>query len=429
MIKRVHPFFSRVEISRAWPHMGCQRGFERRYGTGLSKKHRGQDQAIDAYSKKTLTPVKFQHLCHMMTNGKPNHMKLKLAALFLKKELPIRLAKMIGDLESLPYGLSQTHSISRLHGIYVNTFNQIVNYPTMEIEKDYIPFVEVLKNMLRNHRYTVPMTAMGLFEMKRANPVISEHSTLCPFLGQFLNKFFQSRIVLRLLSAHLVCCVEGYSGWSGEIDHNCDFDWICESIAADVTNVCNHNYGRTPSIVVRNKLRKKFSYFPGHIHVMLFELLKNSCRAVCEFHKDSKFLPPVQLIVAGGGNEVSIKIQDEGGGIALDDIEKIWLYTYSSAHISENTWDDKKLVNALKGSLVWYKLPGQLLPNEQEDERVDLFGGIVDAPMAGFGYGLPIAKVYATFLGGSIEFKSVHRHGADAYIFLPIINPHAVLPG
>jgi len=171
--------------------------------------------------------------------------------------------------------------------------------------------------------------------------------------------------------------------------------------------------------------------------VILFELLKNSCRAVCEFHKDSIKLPPVQIIVVGGGNEVSIKIQDEGGGIPLDDINKIWLYTYSSARIPEDTWDDKKLVKALKGSLAFYQLPGQLetptvvyegMLNEHEDERVDLYGGIVDAPMAGFGYGLPIARVYATFFGGSMDLKSVHRHGTDTYVFLPFLKPDDLMP-
>lgn len=437
MIRRMLPIFSDAGIVEAWRPLSCPKSFEHKYVRRISKKYDGQDRAIVAFSKKSVTPIKFQHMCNMMTDGKPNHVKLKLAALFLKKELPIRLAKMLGDLESLPYGLSQTSSIASLREIYVSTFNQIVNYPTKDIEQDYTPFVDLLKVILRNHRYVVPMTAMGLVEMKRGNPTISDLSTSCPFLGQFLTKFFLSRIALRLLTAHLICCVEGWKDYSAEIHHNCDFDEICEAIAADVTNICNHNYGRAPVIEVRSRLKKKFTYLPGHIHVILFELLKNSCRAVCEFHKDSINLPPIQVIVVGGGNEVSIKIQDEGGGIPLDDINKIWLYTYSSARISEDTWDDKKLVNALKGSLVFYKLPGKLettlgesegVPDEHEDERVDLFGGIVDAPMAGFGYGLPIARVYATFFGGSMDLKSVHRHGTDTYVFLPFIKPDTLLP-
>merc|ERR1711920_1116335 len=282
------------------------------------------------------------------------------------------------------------------------------------------------------------MTAMGLVEMKRANPSLYDVSVQCPFLGQFLNKFFEARLALRLLMGHLICCQENKQGNSGEIHLNCNFDRICRAAIDDVIFICDRNYGRTPAIQVKNRLKKQFTYLPGHIHVILFELLKNSCRAVCEFHENSKDLPAIQVIVVGGERDVAIKIQDEGGGIALEEIEKIWLYTYSSARIAEENWDDKELVNALKNSLVWYKLPGHLeatkggfngLPIEDEgDQHVDLMGGVVDAPMAGFGYGLPIARVYASFFGGSLDLKSAHGHGTDTYIHLPFVNPNVLLP-
>lgn len=402
-------------------------------------KSSGQERSIVAYSQKNSTPIKFQQLCNMITNGKTDRARMKMGALFLKKELPIRLAKLIGDLESLPYGLSGTNSITRLRRVYTSSFNQMVTYPTSEIEKDFVPFIELLRDILRNHRFVVPMTAMGLVEMRRANPSLTDVSTQCPFLGQFLNKFFEARLALRLLMGHLVCCQENKEGYRGEIHLDCDFDRISKAAAADVQFICDLNYGRTPAIEVRNKLKKQFTYLPGHIHVILFELLKNSCRAVCEFHKNSKTLPPIQVIIVGGENDVAIKIQDEGGGIALDQMEKIWLYTYSSARIPEDIQDDKKLVNALKGSLVWHGFPGHkeiteggvhhIITNENKDKiGVDLMGGIVDAPMAGFGYGLPISRVYSTLFGGTVELKSAHGHGADTYVYLPFINPDVVLP-
>lgn len=402
-------------------------------------KSSGQERSIFAYSQKNSTPIKFQQLCNMVTNGKTDRARMKMGAFFLKQELPIRLAKLIGDLESLPYGLSETNSITRLRRIYVGSFNQMVTYPTSEIEQDFVPFIELLRDILRNHRFVVPMTAMGLFEMRRANPSLSDVSVQCPFLGQFLNKFFEARLVFRLLMGHLICCQQNKQGNSGEIHLDCDFYRISKAAVADVTFICDRVYGRTPAIEVRNKLKKQFTYLPGHIHVILFELLKNSCRAVCEFYKNSETLPPIQVIIVGGESDVAIKIQDEGGGIALDQMEKIWLYTYSSASIPEDIWDDKKLVNALKGSLVWHGFPGHkeiteggvhhIITNENKDQLgVDLMGGIVDAPMAGFGYGLPIARVYATLFGGTVELKSAHGHGADTYVYLPFIKPDIVLP-
>lgn len=50
------------------------------------------------------------------------------------------------------------------------------------------------------------------------------------------------------------------------------------------------------------------SYVPTHLHLMVFELVKNSLRAVQERFMDSdKVAPPVRIIVADGLEDVTIK--------------------------------------------------------------------------------------------------------------------------
>ena len=52
-----------------------------------------------------------------------------------------------------------------------------------------------------------------------------------------------------------------------------------------------------------------FSYVPTHLHLMVFELVKNSLRAVQESFMDSdKVPPPVRIIVADGIEDVTIKV-------------------------------------------------------------------------------------------------------------------------
>ena len=51
-----------------------------------------------------------------------------------------------------------------------------------------------------------------------------------------------------------------------------------------------------------------FRYVPAHLHLMVFELVKNSLRAVQERFMDSDKLAPIRIIVADGIEDVTIKV-------------------------------------------------------------------------------------------------------------------------
>ncbi|KAG1364880.1 hypothetical protein G6F60_013676 [Rhizopus arrhizus] len=40
------------------------------------------------------------------------------------------------------------------------------------------------------------------------------------------------------------------------------------------------------------------------------------------------------------------------------------------------------------------------------------------APMAGFGYGLPISRLYARYFGGDLKLISMEGYGTDVYLHL-----------
>lgn len=77
-------------------------------------------------------------------------------------------------------------------------------------------------------------------------------------------------------------------------------------------------------------------------------------------------------------------MSDEGGGIPRSGLPKIFTYLYSTA----------------KNPL---------------DERSDL--GTADiATMAGYGYGLPISRLYARYFGGDLQIISMEGYGMSNYI-------------
>lgn len=60
---------------------------------------------------------------------------------------------------------------------------------------------------------------------------------------------------------------------------------------------------------------------------MLFEVLKNSLRAVVEKHgTECDEFPPVKVIVAEGKEDITIKISDEGGGIPRSAVPLVWTF-------------------------------------------------------------------------------------------------------
>lgn len=106
-----------------------------------------------------------------------------------------------------------------------------------------------------------------------------------------------------------------------------------------------------------------FAYVPGHLSHICFELLKNSLRAVVERygHENEDALPPIKVIVSEGREDITIKISDEGGGIPRSAIPLIWTYMYTT-------------------------MQGQDLQQDFQDTDFK-------APMAGFGYGLPLSRL------------------------------------
>lgn len=68
-------------------------------------------------------------------------------------------------------------------------------------------------------------------------------------------------------------------------------------------------YASAPDVVVYGDPQFTFPYVPSHLHHMVFELVKNSLRAVNDRFEDSiEEVPPVRLVVAEGGEDVTIKV-------------------------------------------------------------------------------------------------------------------------
>lgn len=89
--------------------------------------------------------------------------------------------------------------------------------------------------------------------------------------------------------------------------------------------------------------------------------------------------PPIRLVVAEGEEDITIKVSDEGGGIPRSGLPRIWTYLYTTAR------------------------------SPLEDMERDGADGGGDGPavLAGYGYGLPISRLYARYFGGDLQILSM----------------------
>lgn len=327
-------------------------------------------------------------LRYMMEFGsKPTDKNLLISAQFLHKELPIRIARRAIELETLPYGLSEKPAVLKVRDWYLDSFRDLRSFPDIRSTSDERDFTQMIKAIKVRHNNVVPMMALGLQQLKKEMDPKIVYEDLDE-IHQFLDRFYMSRIGIRMLIGQHVelhnpnpppHCI-------GYIDTKMSPVQVARNASEHARCACLREYGSAPDFNIYGDPSFTFPYVPSHLHLMVFELVKNSLRAVEERYMDSdKVAPPIRIIVADGLEDVTIKVSDEGGGIPRSGLPKIFTYLYSTAR------------NPL-------------------DENTDLAADM--GTMAGYGYGLPISRLYARYFGGDLQIISMEGYGTDAYLHL-----------
>ena len=66
-------------------------------------------------------------------------------------------------------------------------------------------------------------------------------------------------------------------------------------------SICMREYGGSPDVIVYGDNKFNFAYVPSHLHHMVFELVKNSLRAVQDkFEDEDDDMPPIRCVCGGG---------------------------------------------------------------------------------------------------------------------------------
>jgi len=112
----------------------------------------------------------------------------------------------------------------------------------------------------------------------------------------------------------------------------------------------------------------------------MMELLKNSFDATVKNACDENDIAkrPVHILVCMDDQSIVIRVSDRAGGIPAEVGDQIWSYFYGAAANSD----------------------------------------VPATPLAGYGVGLPLSRLYARYLGDQLEIRSFPGFGTDAYLML-----------
>ncbi|XP_076855323.1 pyruvate dehydrogenase (acetyl-transferring) kinase isozyme 2, mitochondrial [Brachyhypopomus gauderio] len=350
---------------------------------------------IDHFAKFSPSPLSMKQFLDF---GSTNACE-KTSFVFLRQELPVRLSNIMKEINLLPDRLLSTPSVQRVHSWYVQSLMEILEFLERSPEDHRVlgEFVDTLVNIRNRHNDVVPTMAQGVIEYREAfgqDPLTNQN------IQYFLDRFYMSRISIRMLINQHTLVFDGatnpiHPNTIGSIDPHCEVTEVVKDAYESAKMLCDQYYLSSPHLLLQelntNDSNQSISivYVPSHLYHMLFELFKNAMRATIENCSEGTSLPPIEVMVALGGEDLSIKMTDRGGGVPFRKTENLFSYMYSTAPV----------------------------PQLDQQHR---------APLAGFGYGLPISRLYARYFQGDLQLYSMEGFGTDAVIHLKALSTDSV---
>uniref|UniRef100_A0A023FJQ5 Protein-serine/threonine kinase n=1 Tax=Amblyomma cajennense TaxID=34607 RepID=A0A023FJQ5_AMBCJ len=348
---------------------------------------------LDKYSRFHPSPLSIKQFIDFGENACE-----RTSFLFLRKELPVRLANIMKEIHLLPENLLSMPSVELVRSWYERSFEEILEFENAgtEDKKAMAKFCEALIKIRNRHSNVVQTMAQGVIELKESHEPDpkTEHS-----IQYFLDRFYMNRISIRMLINQHTSLFGNENNTHprniGSIDRNCNVASIVEDAYENAKFLCDQYYLTSPGLVVEQcdvispNSTICVDYVPSHLYHMLFELFKNSMRAVVEYHgTEADEFPPLKVLIARGREDLTIKLSDKGGGIPRSCIELLFQYMYSTA------------------------------PQPSAS-------GLNSAPLAGYGYGLPLSRLYARYFRGDLILTSCEGYGTDALIYLKALSNEA----
>ena len=333
-------------------------------------------KSILKYSKMTPTALKLR-IMYTYGNQKNNNTIINQAQ-FVKREIPIRLARRVVELENLPYNLSKIPQIQEVAELYKTSFDMVHNTTYPYNYSHCSNLSNVLSKIKYRHQEVQSDIGKGIREWVKKYPNINYD------INSFLDNFYMSRIGIRTLIGQYIGVEREQQG----IIQTCYPEKIIVEAIQRAGEACDLEYGDHPEVNIYTPPNIKLTYIPSHLFYIFFELLKNSMKAVMENNShdnnDNPYPKDIKVYISKGSKDLIIRITDFGGGFPRDNIDNVFNYAYTTTKqiISDNPYFTPQVI------------------------------------LSGLGYGLPLSRLYCKYFKGDLQLIPYEGIGTDVLIFI-----------
>uniref|UniRef100_A0A8P4K7P3 Protein-serine/threonine kinase n=1 Tax=Dicentrarchus labrax TaxID=13489 RepID=A0A8P4K7P3_DICLA len=288
----------------------------------------------------------------------------KTSFAFLRQELPVRLANIMKEINLLPDNLLRTPSVRLVQGWYMQSLQEILKFKdkNADDEKVTYDFTDAVIKIRNRHNDVIPTMAQGVVEYK-------ETYGTDPIVSQnvqyFLDRFYMSRISIRmLLNQHTLL-------FGGKVKVN----------PAHPKQIGSIDPHCRVSEVIRDA----------------YENARNLC--------DRYYMNSPELVL----EEFNVKEQGKSATVV-----------YVPSHLYHMVFELFK--NAMRATMELY---GDAMEYPSIHAQVAL--GPEDLTVkAGYGYGLPISRLYARYFQGDLKLYSLEGYGTDAVIYIRALSTESI---
>jgi len=335
------------------------------------------EELINGYSSLQPNPLRMEEVLAMKD--------FQATAKMLKLEIPVRLANRIAHLSHLDM-MENCQALLCARARLVRSFKEVLGAADTSLED----FAEVVRTVKERHKHQVKRLTVGMKDLKRLRVEAgANEAEVIEEIDKFLDGFVLSRIGIEMLNSQYLSM---FSQNTGIADPHCDPCAIARRAGRFARKIASKEFeGSVPEVDVTFHGKadaRTLPLVPSYLMYILLELLKNSVRAVAEQHRASgstNVVPTIVIRVASDDSQMVMDIFDRGGGIPFELQQRVWSYMYSTR----------------RGS------PGTVQSDAAEA-----------TPLAGFGVGLPLSRLYAEYIGGSLQLVSMPNFGTHAFLFL-----------